>query len=144
MVKRKTFKKTIRILINLFTLIVVLVPWQLLLFLNPPVVSSASSTLTSRVNFDSGYYSGVESKSKEGEIKLSPAGTWGPRAWRTPNVTLSDQAAIVSDGNYVYLLASSDNYFARYLPTENRWQTLASSPHYAYPGANLVVLGNYI
>jgi len=144
MVRRKTFKKTIRILINLIILIIIIVPWQLFLFLNPPVVSSASSTLTSKVNFDSGYYSGVESKSKEGEIKLSPAGTWGPRAWRTPNVTLSDQAAIVSDGSYVYLLASSDNYFARYLPNENRWQTLASAPHFAYPGTDLVVLGNYI
>ncbi|MEK7522169.1 MAG: hypothetical protein AAB569_01180, partial [Patescibacteria group bacterium] len=138
MVKIKIIKKTIRALINLITLVVIIMPWQLFLFLNPPVVNSASSTLTSRINFDSGYYNNVESKSKEGEIKLSPAGNWGPRAWRTTNVTLSDQTAIVSDGNYVYLLASSDNYFARYLPNENRWQTLATAPHFSYPGANLV------
>lgn len=108
------------------------------------LVEAASYTITKRVDFDSGYYNGVESKSKEGEIKLSPAGSWGPRAWRTPNVSLGDQAAITSDGNYIYLLANADNYFARYLPSENRWQTLVRAPHFAYPGGNLVVLGNYV
>lgn len=125
-------------------LIVVLVPWQYLIYFSPQKVEAASHTISSKVDFDGGYYNNVESKSKEGEIKLNPNGSWGPRAWRTPDVLLSDQSAIVSDGNYVYLLASSDNYFARYLPNENRWQTLASAPHYAYQGANLVVLGDYI
>lgn len=143
MFKRK-IRKTLRFWINLTTLIVILVPWQVMFYLNPRVVNSASTTLTSRVDFDLGYYNNVEAESKEGEIKIKPDGTWGPRAFKTPNVTLSDQAAIISDGNYVYLIASSDKYFARYLPAENRWQTLADAPHYAYPGASMAVIGNYI
>ncbi len=131
-------------IISIINLLLLMAPWQWFLYSNPSPALAASNTTTSRVDFDLGYYNGIESKSKEGEIKLNPAGSWGPRAWRTPNLSLSDQAAIASDGNYVYVLASSDNYFARYLPTENRWQALASAPHYAYQGANLVVLGNYI
>lgn len=107
-------------------------------------VQAASRAITERVDFDGGYYNGVESKSKEGEIKLASDGTWNARVWNTPAMALGDQAAIASDGNYVYLLHNADNRFVRYLPSENRWQTLASAPHYAYPGASLTVLGDYI
>ena len=107
-------------------------------------VEAASHTITNRVDFDGGYYNGVESSSKEGEIKLSADGTWTARIWNTPALALGDQAAITSDGNYIYLLHNTDNRFVRYLPLENRWQTLASAPHYAYQGASLTVLGDYI
>ncbi|MCZ2338009.1 MAG: hypothetical protein LC127_07375, partial [Chitinophagales bacterium] len=82
--------------------------------------------------------------SKEGDLKLIADGNWGETTWKSPDLVLGDQAAITSDGNYVYMLHNGDNHFVRYLPNENRWQTLADAPHYGYYGASLVVLGNYI
>ncbi len=119
-------------------------PWYIVLYSSPQRVEAASTTLTSRVDFDNGEFNNTESQSKEGDIKLTPAGSWGPRVFHTPHISLSDQAAIVSDGTYIYVLASNDNLFMRYVPSENKWKTLASAPHYAYVGADLVVLGNYI
>lgn len=107
-------------------------------------VSAASRTITSRIDFELGVQNGTDTASAEGKLSLKPDGTWGPRAFKTPNLTLGDQAAIASDGNYVYVLHNSDNFFARYIPTENKWVTLAPAPRFSYPGAQLVVLGNYI
>jgi hypothetical protein len=107
-------------------------------------VQAATHTVTSSVDFANGQYASTESESKEGELKLKADGAWGPKSWKTPNVTLGDQAAIVSDGTYLYVLANADNYFARYSPLENKWKTLSIAPRYAYPGAQLVYLGGYI
>ena len=107
-------------------------------------VQAASHTITSRVDFEKGQYVNTESKSKEGEVKLVPGGTWGPRVWKTPKLGLSNQTAIASDGNYIYILANYDRYFARYVPSEDRWVELAPAPHGAYNGSDLVVVGNYI
>lgn len=137
--KNKLLKK----ILSLFLVFLFSASWFYLEYLNNPA-QAASTTLTARADFDSGYYNNVESKSKEGEIKLSPAGEWGPRAFKTPNVPLSNQSAIASDGDYVYVLASNDLYFARYLPAENRWQELARPPTYSYPGAQLVYLDGYL
>ncbi|MBI2465288.1 fibronectin type III domain-containing protein [Candidatus Shapirobacteria bacterium] len=100
--------------------------------------------ITTSADFDDGKYIDTESRSKLGQLKMEAGGSWGPRVNSVPNVGLGDQAAIVSDGDYVYVLASSDNYFARYLPKEDRWERLADSLHYAYPGSDLVVKGDYI
>ncbi|MFH0773128.1 MAG: hypothetical protein V1922_02350 [bacterium] len=130
-----------------FTLIVYLFTtfsWYLLYLPQhvTPVVA-ASHTITSRIDFELGIQNGTDTASSE-ELLLKPDGVWGPRAFKTPNLTLSDQAAITSDGTYVYVMHNSDNHFVRYIPTENRWQTLSPSPRFSYPGAQLVVLGNYI
>lgn len=108
------------------------------------MVSATDRVLTTTADFDAGKYVNTESRTKSGQLKLEASGTWGPLVGTVPNVNLGDQAAIVSDGDYVYVLANADNYFARYLPAEDRWEQLANSPHYAYPGADMVVLGNYI
>jgi hypothetical protein len=105
---------------------------------------ATDKVLTSSADFDGGKYAGTEAKTKQGQLKLQASGAWGPLVYNVPNVALGDQAAVVSDGNYVYVVASADNYFARYIPAEDRWEKLADAPHYAYPGADLVVLGNYI
>lgn len=110
----------------------------------PPVEAASARTLTSRLDFERGYFNNTESKSKEGEVRLKPAGNWGARSWKTPNRPLSDQSPIVSDGKYIYTIASSDNEFMRYIPAEDRWQTLARAPHYAYAGSSMTLLGNYI
>ncbi|MFA6005821.1 MAG: fibronectin type III domain-containing protein [Patescibacteria group bacterium] len=112
--------------------------------LMPPKVQAASRTVTSRSDFELGLQNGTNTASKEGTLSLQPDGAWGPRAFKTPNLTLGDQAAIASDGEYVYILHNADNHFVRYIPSENKWKTLAPAPKFSYPGAQLVVLGNYI
>lgn len=107
-------------------------------------VFAGSYTLTKSLDFMEGYFENVETISKEGEIKLKPDGDWGPRAFKTPDVTLSNQSAIATDGENIYVLASNDNWFGRYLPKENRWQRLANSPKFPYPGAQLVYLNGYL
>ncbi len=100
--------------------------------------------LTSKVDFENGYFNGVESVSKGGEIKLNPAGTWGARVFKSPKMGLSNQAPVTSDGDYVYVIGNQDRYFARYLYKEDRWQELASAPHAPSNGSDMVVLGDYI
>lgn len=107
-------------------------------------VSAAAHTITSRIDFELGTQNGTDTASSEGKLSLKPDGVWGPRAFKTPNLTLSDQSAIASDGTDVYLLHNSDNHFVKYVSTENKWKTLASAPRFSYPGAQLVVIGNYI
>ncbi len=107
-------------------------------------VQASTVTITSRVDFDDGYYANTDGISKEGEIKLTPDGSWSPTSWKTPNITLSNGTAIGSDGNYIYVLPNTDNYFMRYLPTENKWEHLADAPLTAYVGSDMVHLGDYL
>ena len=138
--KKYLNKILILLLVSVFS-----IPWNLFAIFNvPSSVQAASATLTSKVDFDNGEFNNTESVSKEGDLKLKPAGSWGPRVFHTPNLAQSDQSAIASDGTYIYLLSSNDNHFSRYVPNENKWKNLASAPHYAYVGADLVVIGNYI
>ena len=138
--KKYLNKILILLLVSVFS-----IPWNLFaLFNSPSSVQAGSATLTSNVEFDTGEYNNTESDSKGGDLKLKPAGSWGPRVFHTPNLAQSDQSAIASDGTYIYLLSSNDNHFSRYVPNENKWKNLASAPHYAYVGADLVVIGNYI
>ncbi|MDD4410241.1 MAG: fibronectin type III domain-containing protein [Candidatus Shapirobacteria bacterium] len=107
-------------------------------------VFAAQKIITSRVDFDSGYFEGTESQSKEGDLKLKANGTWNPMVFKTPKVTLVNQSAITTDGKDVYLLAGGDRYFAKYISNEDRWLTLENAPHLVSNGADLVMLGNYI
>lgn len=107
-------------------------------------VGAIDRTISSRVEFERGIFENTESKTKEGEIKLKAAGTWGARVWQTPKVTVSNQTGIASDGKYLYMLASGDRYFARYIPSEDRWQQLANAPYMAGAGTDIVVAGEYI
>lgn len=133
-----------RILAFLELLVFLVVQNFTLLFYLPKKVDSGSYTLTKSIDFKAGYFENTETDSKEGEVKLKPDGEWGPRAWRTPDVTLGNQSGIASDGENIYVLASNDNWFGRYLPKENRWQRLPNSPKFSYPGAQLVYLNGYI
>ncbi len=129
----------------IFLLLYIIVPLPYFQF-SPSLfpVEAATNTLTSRADFNTGTYIGTEAKTKEGEIKLQADGTWNARAWKTPNLVLNDQSAVVSDGSYVYLRPAGDNEFTRFLPAENRWQTLANAPLYAFPGADMVYLNGVI
>lgn len=108
------------------------------------VVFAAQKTLTSRLDFDSGYFNATESQTKEGDLKLLANGTWNPMVFKTPKLTLTNQSAITTDGTDVYLLAGTDRYFAKYIANEDRWVTLAQAPHLAYNGADLLFFGDYI
>lgn len=138
--------KRIRVRITAFLLsLMVAVPWSLFFYPSETQwVDAATTTLTNRADFNAGIFNSTESKSKEGEVKLQADGSWTERAWKTPNIALGDQSSIASDGTYVYLRNSGDNEFSRYISSENRWQTLADAPMYSFPGADMVVLGNYI
>lgn len=117
---------------------------QVFFFFPRREVSAESHAISSRVDFDSGYYSETESYVKEGEIHLKSQGTWNARVWKTPFLTLNDGTTFATDGTYTYMLIARDTQFIRYLPDEDRWQTLASAPHMVYSGADMIVLGNYI
>ncbi len=127
-------------------------PWEFgFLLLKPGVAEAASVNITSRIDFDAGIKNGTETVSKEGEIKLQPSGTWGARAWKTPNLALGDSSPITSDGSYVYLIPYRDNELSRYIPSENRWQILSPAPFDAYIGSDMtyfdgniyVIFGGY-
>ena len=107
-------------------------------------VLALTEILTTGVDFRAGYFDGTEAQSKEGELKLNASGSWVPKTYKTPDFALSVGTALVSDGDYVYTLIGSENLFSRYLPNENRWESLANAPRMAYYGADLTVLGNYI
>jgi len=134
-------------LVIVVLILIVITPWQLLSTIKLPriePVDAATRSVSTRADFDSGYFNGTESKSKEGDLMLKTDGSWGPLSYKTPNLPMGDQTALASDGEYIYMLQSADNEFIRYLPAENRWQNLAVAPHYAYPGASLIKMGNYI
>lgn len=113
-------------------------------FFKARLAKASSRTLTSKIDFNNGSFVNTESDSKDGQVQLSSANSFGPRVYRSPNLPLNDQAGIVSDDQYIYVIANGDNHFARYIISENRWQTLALSPHYAFPGTDLLIQGNYI
>jgi N-acetylneuraminic acid mutarotase len=143
--RRTHILKLIKQSTAVFLLLYIIVPFQYFQFL--PIISTveaATNTLTSRADFNTGTYIGTEAKTKEGEIKLQGDGTWNARAWKTPNLVLNDQSAIVSDGSYIYLRPAGDNEFTRFLPSENRWQALSNAPLYSFPGADMVYLNGVI
>lgn len=105
---------------------------------------AATQTITSRVDFKTGFFDGTEADTKEGELKLKGDGTWTARVWRTPYLTLNDGTAFASDGTYTYMIIARDTRFVRYLPKEDRWQALAKSPHMPYTGSEMVRVGNYL
>lgn len=141
---KKTYISVVKICILSIYLVSIIFGFAAYFPLIPPPISAASHTITTQVDFELGLQNGTDTTSKSGSISLQPDGAWGPRAFKTPNITLGDQVGVISDGNYIYLMQNADNRFSRYIPAENRWQTLASAPRFSYPGAQLIALGNYI
>ncbi len=119
-----------------------------LLYIHIPVQEAEAATaphiITSRVDFNRGNFDKTETKSKEGEIRLETDGSWTPRIFRSPDVPVNNQTAIATASGNVYILPGQENRFMRYIPSENRWQNLATAPHTAYTGASMTVVGNYI
>ena len=107
-------------------------------------VGATDRTLTSSANFAAGEYSGLDVISREGEMKLEADGSWLPRIWKTPDLTLTDGSAIVSGDAGTFLLVGRDMTFYKYLPAQNNWKSLAAPPYMANTGSDLVQLGNYI
>ncbi len=120
--------------------------FTLLIFViaNYPVEAVTTNTITTSSEFKNGQFTNTESTSKEGELKLEPNGSWGARSWRTPYLALNDGTTFANDGTNTYMLIGRDIRFVKYLPDEDRWQELASSPHMAYSGADMKVIGDNI
>lgn len=110
----------------------------------PEKAEAASVTLSSASDIKAGFFNGTEADSSNGNLKLTAGGTWGPREYKTPDLALADHAAVVSDGTYIYAIGSVDNRFMRYLPSEDRWQTLRAAPHFSMPGSDMKVVGDSI
>ena len=113
-------------------------------FYQRQIAEATNKIITSRVDFDRGYFNQTESVSKEGEVKLQAAGSWGASAWMTPEQPLSNGSALVSDDRYTYIMGEWNLYFARYDSVANKWKKLANTPYDAGPGSDMVVLGDYI
>ncbi|HVZ58890.1 MAG TPA: hypothetical protein VG935_04030, partial [Patescibacteria group bacterium] len=105
---------------------------------------AASTTLTSRNDFDSGLYSSTEGSSRSGQLRLQASGSFTTRVWKTPSVALGDQTSVVSDGTYLYVKVSGDNVFLRYDPVKDTWKNLAAAPRYSGQGSDMKVLNGAI
>jgi len=111
---------------------------------HPPRIFASSFSFTSRSDFDAGEFTNTETASKEGDLDLSGNGTWNARVWRTPFLTLTDGTAFATDGTYTYMLIARDTRFVKYIPSEDRWIELKSSPAMPYQGADMTVIGDTI
>lgn len=103
-----------------------------------------STNITTSQDFQRGVFDGTEANSREGEMKLAADGLWSARSWRTPFLTLTDGTTFTNDGVDTYMLIGRDLRFVKYIPSEDRWKELATSPHMPNSGADMVVLGDYI
>lgn len=138
-------KKIIKNIIISLEIASLLLPSGVSLFIVPPPKAEASvHTITSRADFSTGLFTNTEATTQEGEIKLKGNGTWNARVWRTPYLTQNDGTLFATDGTYSYMLVARDIRFSRYLPDEDRWQTLASAPHMPYTGGDMIYLNGYI
>ncbi len=118
----------------------------IILFLNIPArVWADTYSFTTRSDWDSGIKSDLETKSKEGDIKIKTDGTWGARNWKTPDLAVTVGSAFASDGTDIYMMRGvGDVYFAKYTPTTDSWTQLASLPFGTYYGADMEVLDGYV
>lgn len=107
-------------------------------------VEAATITLTTGLDLKAGTFTGTNADEKEGDLNLTAEGDWGARNWPTPDLTLTNGSALATDGVYTYVIPSSDKRFQRYIPDENRWQTLASSPYASYIGADMTYMDGYV
>ena len=111
----------------------------LVLFRQLTSTSSASSvTITTSADWQLGQFSNIETRTKEGELRLESTGIWGAQSWKTPDKSISVGSAFASDGNYLYVFRGvGDTVFWRYQPSTDQWVNLAKAPRGAYYGADL-------
>lgn len=105
---------------------------------------AATSTVTTRSDFDAGVMNGTETASSVDNLKLKGDGVWNARSWRSPELTLTDGTTFATDGTHNYLIIGRDVLFKKYIPSEDTWKNLAEAPHMPSSGADMVVLGNYV
>lgn len=128
--------------------LITILPYNLLLFITfsggIPSAEAATATISTPADFNSGAFNGTEAASKSGELRLQASGTWEARVWKTPQLALGDQTAIVSDGTYLYVKVSGDNLFTRYDPATNTWKRLLDAPAFSFQGSDMRVLDGNI
>jgi len=107
-------------------------------------VRANERVITSKIDFENGIFNNVKFDDFSSGISLKSAGSWVPKTISTPHLPLNIGTAIVSDGEYVYVLVGRDNYFMRYKPGQNKWQVLKTPVKMPDYGASMAVLGDYI
>ena len=108
-----------------------------------PVVAATTRTVTNKEDWEAGTLTNIETEDPNGEIKLTAAGSWGTRAFKTPPDTITTGAAGIFEGGKFYVLRGNyDNAFWRYDPTKNLWSDLANAPVGVGTGADLAADGN--
>lgn len=101
-------------------------------------VLATELSISTGSDWQNGTLDGVESTSTEGEIKLTPQGTWGAQSWKTPDKTIGVGSAFASDGEHIYVFRGyGDVAFWRYTPSSDTWETLTNAPRGVYYGADL-------
>lgn len=106
---------------------------------------AAELSISTGSDWQSGTLVDTTSDIKEGDLQLTPSGSWGAQSWRTPDKTIGVGSAFASDGEYIYVVRGyADVTFWRYHPPTDTWETLTNLPRGAYYGADLQYLNGYI
>lgn len=95
-------------------------------------------TITSSADWSLGQLTNLETRTKEGELRLEATGIWGAQSWKTPNKSITVGSAFATDNSYLYVFRGlGDTVFWRYQPSSDSWVDLAKAPRGAYYGADL-------
>lgn len=105
---------------------------------------AASKEIGTFSDFDSGTSSNIDISATDGAINLQSAGEWNTRNWRSPYLPLSDGTTFTTDGEDTYMLIGRDVRFVKYIPSEDEWKALETSPHMPNSGADMVAFGDDI
>ena len=106
---------------------------------------AAELQFTSTSDWSSGTLNQIDSSVKDGQIELSPTGSWGARSWRSPDLPLSVGSAFVSDGTDLYVTRGyGDVRFWKYNTASDTWTNLTNLPFGTYYGSDFEYHDGYV
>ncbi len=109
------------------------------------IIYASTVQFSSGSDWNSGTLSGLTSSVKEGQVELSPAGSWGARSWKSPDLVLGVGSAFASDGTDIYVTRGyGDVRFWKYSPASDSWTSLTNLPNGTYYGSDFEYFDGYI
>lgn len=108
-----------------------------------PILAS-TYTFDTQDEWRSGQLNNTSYYAQSGAIELSEEGSWSAAAIKNTHYNLYEGAVAETDGHYVYVLTQYTNFFSRYVPEENDWEILQSTPFTPSLGASTTYLDGYI
>ena len=97
-------------------------------------------TIKTSADWQLGQFSNIETRTKEGELRLESTGTWGAQSWKTPEKNITIGSAFTADNTHIYVFrGAGDTVFWRYQPSTDQWENLSKAPRGTYYGADLQV-----